>query len=99
MAITDDQMEDLRATARKLGEQAARDEGPLRGWLRFGPISLVNQVSAIVLDVAADEGMRTDDEYDAPVTLHDLPAIEDRRDLRDEFLDAAGPQTVLDIAR
>lgn len=72
MAITDEQMADLRRWAFEIGRDAAiPDEGDIVG---------------AVFDRAEIENMRTEDEFDAIVTFDDMPAAEDEEDLHDEFL-------------
>jgi hypothetical protein len=73
MAITDDQMDELRALATTMGGEPTWDGLQDATFL------------ATLMARAAEDGMRTQDEYAAEVTVEDLPAPEDRRDLVDAW--------------
>jgi hypothetical protein len=72
VAITDQQLDELHGYARAFARRLARDADD-------------TTILHAILDAAAGDGMRTQDEFDAPVTLDDLPANEDRHELLDSF--------------
>jgi hypothetical protein len=74
MAITDDQLDELLDYARKL----ARDN-------ILGVDPRADDVLDEVFAVAEKNDMRTEDEFDAIVTIDDLPASEDRQAIVNEY--------------
>jgi hypothetical protein len=75
VAITDNQLDELHRYARA----AARD-------LPAGTAAAT--VLETVLVDAAEDGMRTLDEFDAPVSVEDLPDARDRAELVETFRSA-----------
>src|SRR5215210_4581099 len=71
MAITDEQMDELRDFAEQMG--------------RDGVLASIDpsddKIIDAIFDYAEVSNMRTDDEFDAIITEQDMPAPEDRRDL------------------
>ena len=74
VAITDQQLDELHGYARAAARRLPDDADD-------------TTVLHAIFDAAAGDGMRTQDEFAAPVTLEDLPAIEDHRDLLATFHD------------
>lgn len=85
MAITDAQLSDLHRLAADLGR--SNDRTTL--------IEVPQAILRTTFDTAAANGMRTEDEFDAAVTLDDLPAAEDHASLRVAFY-TARPEPVDD---
>ena len=73
MAITDDQMSELRRFAENLGKDGVLND----------PTD--QQIIDVIFDYANDENMRTEDEFDAIITEDDMPAPEDKQDLIDAW--------------
>ena len=69
MAVTDDQMDQLKRFAYDLGRDGI-----------LGDPTDTDIIDA-VFDLAATHQMRTEDEFDAILTPEDLPAQEDNEDL------------------
>lgn len=73
MAVTDDQLDELKGWAYELGLHGVLAE-PSEG-----------QVVRAALERAELEGLRTEDEFDAILTEEDMPAPEDHRDIAEAF--------------
>jgi hypothetical protein len=69
MAITDDQRDQLCAWAYRIG----------RDGVLYDPSD--HDIVGAVFDMAEMHNMRTEDEFDALVTIDDLPASEDHADI------------------
>lgn len=77
MAITDDQLDELLSIARRLGKEDARRSIRMDG----------RGILLTVFDYGVDAGIRTDDEFNAEISVDDLPAPEDHRDLIAAYAD------------
>jgi hypothetical protein len=72
MAVTDEQLNQLLGWAREMGAERPN-------------VADDDVVLGAVFDRAAEDDMRTLDEFDAIVTLDDLPAVEDREAIVDAW--------------
>lgn len=77
MAATDSQVEDLAHIAVKLGTE--HYEAAVYGGAPAALLRDPQEILDAIFDVAREADMRTDDEFDAVLTVEDLPAPEDRR--------------------
>lgn len=73
MAITDEQMSELRDYAEQMGKDGVLND----------PSD--DQIIGAIFDWASIQDMRTEDEFDAIITEDDMPAPEDRQDLLDAW--------------
>lgn len=74
MAVTDEQLDQIKQWAYELGR-----DGVLNGDIPD------NHVLLAALDMADTHNMRTEDEFNAVVTLSDIPDGKDQQDIIDAF--------------
>lgn len=79
MAVTDDQLEELVSLAIALGTE--HYEAAVYGEQPEALIRVPWQILEAIFEQGRDAGLRTEDEFDEPLTVEDLPAVEDRRHL------------------
>ena len=69
MAVTDEQLDQLKDYARQLGRDGVLND----------PTD--TDVLLAVMDMAEGDNMRTEDEFAAPITIDDIPDPKDLRDI------------------
>lgn len=69
MAVTDEQLDQLKDYARQLGRDGVLND----------PTDI--DVLLAVMDMAEGDNMRTEDEFNAHITIDDIPDAKDLRDI------------------